>query len=211
MKLIVSGCSVTHGAELYNNFMHPENIKLSYSQQLANKLDCELINVALSAASNEYIFHSVISELTQYTDIHSILVMWTSTGRLYWKTNNRHYFFLGNFASSMIDLVNFNMHDKKIDNCWFTGDSDEIVDKIAKFHKFVVTDYFDVKEEFQKLHHYKLALTAVCENRNIKLINLSWNDIQHIGSWKVQSRHPNIDEHREIANMIYGKYYEIKQ
>ena len=58
-KLLVSGCSMTHGAELYNGFMHPENIKLSYSQHLANMLDCELINVALSAGSNEYIFHSI--------------------------------------------------------------------------------------------------------------------------------------------------------
>ena len=38
MKLLVSGCSVTHGCELYNGFMHPENIKLSYSQHLANNI-----------------------------------------------------------------------------------------------------------------------------------------------------------------------------
>lgn len=38
MKLLVSGCSVTHGYELYNGFMHPENIKLSYSQHLANNI-----------------------------------------------------------------------------------------------------------------------------------------------------------------------------
>jgi hypothetical protein len=191
--------------------MHPENIKLSYSQHLANKLDCELINVALSAGSNEYIFHSLITELERQKDIHSVLVMWTGPGRLYWKNNNRHYFFLGNFASSLVDLVNFKMHDKKIGNCWFTGDSDEIVDKIAKFHKFLVTDYFDVKEERQKLHHYKIALMAICAERNIKLINLDWDDIGHIGNWRAQRRHPNIDEHQKIANLIYGTYYEDKQ
>jgi hypothetical protein len=85
MKLLVSGCSITHGAELYNNFMHPENIKKSYSAHLAKILDVDLINVAMSAASNEYIFHSLLEEIKKNNDLHSVIVMWTTSGRLYWK------------------------------------------------------------------------------------------------------------------------------
>lgn len=204
MKLIVSGCSMTHGAELYNNFMHPENVKLSYSQHLANKLNLNLINVALSAGSNEYIFHSLIDAIEKNTNVHSVVVMWTTTGRLYWQCNNRHYFFLGNFASSMKDLVNFKMHDVKLGDCWFTGDNDEIVGKIANIHKFIVTDYFDREQELIKLNHYKTALSAVCKNQNIKLIDIDWNFISDL----ITTGHPNADQHKTIAERIYKTYYE---
>jgi hypothetical protein len=208
-KLLVSGCSVTHGAELFNKFMHPENIKSSYSQHLADQLGCELVNVAMSAASNEYIFHSLIEEISKQQQIHSVIVMWTSTGRLHWKRNNRHYFFLGNFASSMIDPYNFKMHDKNFNDCWFTGDNNIIVDKIAEHHKFIVTDYFDNVEENKKLKHYSTALNSICSNQRIKLVELDWNFID--GSWQKQGRHPNFSEHQQVANKIYREYYENKQ
>jgi len=169
MKLLVSGCSITHGAELHNNFMHPENVKKYYSQHLANKLDLELLNVALSAGSNEYIFHSIVEQIQKNNNIDSVLVMWTTTGRLHWKCNNRHYFILGNFASSMIDLVNFKMHDKTVDGCWFTGDNDDIVNKLAETHKFFVTDYFDNNEELSKLKNYSITLQALCNQKKNKI------------------------------------------
>lgn len=205
--LLVSGCSITHGAELYNNFMHPNNIKLSFSQHLADRLKCNLLNVALSAGSNEYIFHSLMDNIDQQ-DIHSIIVLWTTTGRLYWKNKGRHYFFLGKFASSMIDPINFKMHDKRIGNCWFTGDNDDIVDKISDVHKFFVTDYFNNMEEQKKLIHYSKALISMCQTRNIKLISIDWNYISDIGNWSEESRHPNANEHKQIADRIYRQYYE---
>ena len=205
-KLLVSGCSVTHGAELYNGFMHPENIKLSYSQHLANKLDCELINVALSAGSNEYIFHSIVDQIEKNNDIESVIIMWTTTGRLYWKCNNRHYFILGNFASSMVDLVNFEMYNKTVDDCWFTGDNDDILNKLAETHKFFVTDYFDRDEELSKLKNYSTVLRALCDQKKIKLVELTWKDIKEV--WKIGQTHPTASEHEKIADLIYERYYE---
>jgi hypothetical protein len=205
--LLVSGCSITHGAELYNGFVHPENIKLSFSQHLAEKLNCDLLNVALSAASNEYIFHSLMKNILAGKNLHSVIVVWTGTDRLYWKTNNRHYFFLGNFASSMVDLVNFEMHDLHKNNCWFTGDNDEIVEKISNIHNFFVTDYFDHKRDCEKLLHYKFVLESVCKLFNIKLISLEWNDL-NVGIWLSEGRHPNKDEHKQIADLIYKNFYE---
>lgn len=205
--LLVSGCSVTHGAELYNNFMHPENVKQSFSQHLANKLECELVNVALSASSNEYIFHSLVQSIQKLQDIHSVIVVWTGTGRAYWNTKGRHYFFLGNFASSMVDPVNFKMHDKSVNNCWFTGDNDFIVEKISEAHRFFVTDYFDHSRETNMLNDYKFALKEICKSLNIKLISLEWNNIS-IGDWLQCHRHPNANEHVQIADLIYKKYYD---
>jgi len=122
--LLVSGCSITHGSELFNDFMHPENIKLSYSQHLADRLNCNLLNVALSAASNEYIFHSIVDALGEIQNIHSIIVMWTAYCRLYWKTNDRHYFFHNGNATSMENLFDFKRSDKKINGCWLVADDE---------------------------------------------------------------------------------------
>jgi hypothetical protein len=207
-KLLVSGCSITHGAELYNGFMHPENIKLSYSQHLANKLDCELINVALSAGSNEYIFHSIVEQIEKNNDIESVIVMWTTTGRLYWKCNNRHYFILGNFASSMVELVNFKKHNKTVDNCQFTGDNDDIVNKLAETHKFFVTDYFDRDEELSKLKNYSTVLRALCDQKKIKLVELTWQSNEIVSKCMTSARHPTAEEHKQLANNIYKEYYE---
>jgi hypothetical protein len=204
--LLVSGCSMTHGAGLHNNFVHPENVKKSFSQHLANKLNCQLLNVALSAASNEYIFHSVIEQIKKIKNIHSIVVVWTTTGRLYWNSNGRHYFFLGNFASSMIDPVNFKMHDKTINGCWFTGDSDNIVDQISNAHQFFVTDFFNRIREMKLLADYKFALEEICKSRGLKLISLDWKGIEIDNvPW---IRHPNAIEHEKIAELIYKKYYD---
>ena len=108
MKLLVSGCSVTHGAELHNGFMSTENIKQSFSAHLAEKLGLELINVALSGGSNEYIFHSAIQQIQQCSDISHVLIAWTSICRLCWKANGRYYFFLPIFF-----LASSNLHNQK--------------------------------------------------------------------------------------------------
>jgi hypothetical protein len=207
--LLVSGCSMTHGAGLHNNFVHPENVKKSFSQHLANKLNCQLLNVALSASSNEYIFHSILEQIKKLKNIHSIVVVWTTTGRLYWNSDGRHYFFLGDFASSMVDPVNFKMHDKTINGCWFTGDNDNIVDRISNAHQFFVTDFFDHTREMQLLADYKFALEEICKLRELKLISLEWKDIEIDDvPWIKEVRHPNASEHERIAELIYKKYYD---
>ena len=40
MKLVASGCSVTHGAELEHPFMSDENAQQSYPALLAKNLNC---------------------------------------------------------------------------------------------------------------------------------------------------------------------------
>lgn len=205
-QLLVSGCSVTHGTELYNTWVHPNNVEMSFSKKLADKLDCDLVNVALPAGSNEYIFHSIVEKFQTLDNIHSIIVVWTSTGRLCWQTDDRYYFFSSNFASSMCDLQNFKMHDKTINNCWFTGDNHDIVNKISSVHSFFVTDFFDHHRETCQLKNYQLCIQALCDLKKIQFISLNWEEI-NIGHWLQAARHPNLDEHNQIADFIFQKYY----
>jgi len=54
-------------------------------------------------------------------------------------------------------------------------------------------------------------LESICKIKNIKLIQLSWVDdlnIRSIGTWLKESRHPNAEEHKQIAELIYKNYYE---
>lgn len=206
-KLLVSGCSITHGAELHNGFMHEENVKRSYSAYLSRALDTELVNVALSGASNEYIFHSVMDNLHSLDNIHSVVIMWTSNDRLYWKNNGRHWFVLPGWSSSMTDPVNFQMHDKHKNDVWFTGDSDQVVDELSQAHPFFVRNCFDPKEMAKKTLNYSRAIGNVCANKKIKLVELKINDLithQLIPHMK----HPSDQEHESIAKFILENYYE---
>lgn len=206
-KLLVSGCSITHGSELYNGFMHEENVKRSYSAYLSRALDTELVNVALSGASNEYIFHSIMDNLHSISNIHSVVVMWTSNERLYWKNQNRHWFVLPNWASSMVDLVNFEMHDKLKHGAWITGDNDQVVDELCDIYPFFIQNYFDSQEMAKKTQNYRRAIQAQCDAAQIKLVELTVNDlitnklIPHI-------KHPSDSEHESIAKFIMENYYK---
>jgi len=206
-KLLVSGCSITHGAELHNGFMHEENVKRSYSAYLARALDADLVNVALSGASNEYVFHSIMDNLHSLTDIHSVVVMWTSNDRLYWRNQGRHWFVLPGWSSSMTDPYNFQMHDKQKNNVWFTGDNDQVIDELSQAHSFFVRNCFDPAEMSQKTRNYSRAIQQVCANKKIKLTELNINDLV-IHKLIPHMKHPSDSEHSAIAEFILKNHYE---
>jgi len=206
-KLLVSGCSITHGAELHNGFMHEENVKRSYSAYLARALDADLVNVALSGGSNEYIFHSVMDNLHSLNNIHSVVIMWTTHVRLYWKNQDRHWFVLPKWGSSMVDLVNFEMHEKREHGVWFTGDSDQVINDLSAVFPFLIENYFDRQEMAKKTQNYKHAIKAVCDEKEIKLTELNIDDLV---THKLipYIKHPSDSEHESIAKFILKNYYE---
>jgi hypothetical protein len=216
MKLLVSGCSIAHGTEIFNKFYHPKNIEGSFSKFLADSLKYELHNVALPAASNDYIFHSLVQNLRILEDVKLVVVLWTSTGRFSWKANGRHYFLSSGGASSMTDLLKFStdeklMHQNTHNGMWFSGDSENIVRHISDSHNFFVTDFFDYNEEILKLENYKTSLSLMCESKKINITQLTWDDIIDVGTWAIESRHPNIFEHKQIAERIHKKYDNKQQ
>jgi hypothetical protein len=203
-KLLISGCSITHGAELDNGFMSNKNIEGSFSTPLAEKFGMDRLNVAMSGSSNEYIFHSLLDKIYTETDLGLVIAVWTYTPRLYWKANNRHWFFNLNWGLSTADLFDFEMHDKNTHDMWLTGDSDEVVDKLSNISKFIITDYLDVKEQDKKTETYKQVINDICTARQVPCLNLSVYDLEHIGTWKKEKRHPNSQEHIEIADFLYN-------
>jgi hypothetical protein len=187
--------------------MHEENVKRSYSAYLSRALDTDLVNVALSGASNEYIFHSIMDNLHSLDNIHSVVIMWTSLNRIYWKSNGRHWFVLPGWGSSMIDLVNFEMHDKQAHGAWFTGDNNQVIDELSNVYPFLIQNFFDSQEMAKKTTNYRRAIKAQCDAKQIKLVDLTINDlvtnklIPHI-------KHPSESEHESIAEFILENYYE---
>lgn len=210
MRLLVSGCSVTHGAELDAGFMSKHNIELSYSQHLADRLGLENTNVAMSAGSNAYIFNSLLENIYKYNDIHSVIAMWTTPYRFYHRHNLRHFLIRGNSVVSFenpedADKIKFNKR-----GCHYTGDNQEVLDKLSKYHEFFVDYGFDDAHHHSRtLWVYKKALQDICNQRDLKFIDLSWyiEPLKDALSGK-EKRHPNAQEHKAVADWIYNKYYK---
>jgi hypothetical protein len=203
-KLIIGGCSITHGAETVNGFMHPDNIKNSYSQHIARHLGVDLINVALSGGSNDDIFHSLVEQIdvTDSEHIHSVIAAWTSVSRLHWVNKGRHWFFIPGWASSMDNLYQWQFHRHPSKTTFISGDSEAVLDTLHDQHRFFVENYLDDYQYLnKKLSNYKSALQSHCDNKNIRLVNINIFDL-----WAKNS-HPSALEHMELAQQIQLKFY----
>jgi hypothetical protein len=186
--------------------MHPDNIKHSYSSYLANWLDLDLINLALSGGSNEDIFHSLIGEIdkTNSKDIDSVIAAWTSVNRLHWINKGRHWFFIPGWASSMDDLIKWKFHQHPTAAAFITGDSDHILETLNNQHHFFIENYLDDHDYLnKKLYNFKSALFEYCNHKKIKFISI---DI--FSEWTKPS-HPTREEHLDLAKKFYKKFYKM--
>ena len=207
-KLIISGCSTTHGAETVHGFMHPDNITNSYSYHLAKWMDLDLVNVALSGGSNDDIFHSLIQEIdnTPVEQIHSVVAAWTGVNRLHWVNKGRHWFFLPGWAGSMENLYSWEHHQHPTDAAFITGDTHNILGTLHDQHRFFINNYLDdTKYLKNKLSNFKKALRSYCEQKSIRFIDFDIRD-----EW-IEPRHPTADEHLTLARKFYDKFYNMDQ
>ena len=217
--LIVAGCSIAHGCETYNDFMHSENVSRSFSQHLADQLGVNLSNIALSGASNDYIFFSAIQEIEKSKNIHSIVVSWTSINRLCWNNNNRYWMFIPKWATSVERYSNHEFANWKRNirdgNISFNSDRPEDIDVLKFQHRFFVDNYLnDLDTLTERLQVYRIALQAVCKEKDIKLVEITPFDLSidvyryGLGqAWNNKARHPTKEEHRIIAQEIFDKFY----
>ena len=88
-----------------------------------------------------------------------------------------------------------------------TSDSQDMINNLKSVYKFFITDYFDEQEDELKLKDYQHVLSDICQLRNIKLVQLTWDDLD-VGTWWSEQRHPTKDEHKQIADNLYSKHYE---
>jgi hypothetical protein len=221
--LIVSGCSIAHGCETYNGFMHDKNIENSFGQHLANRLECDLANVALSGGSNDHVFFSTMQEIEKRNNIHSIIVSWTSLNRLSWTHGNRHWMFSANWATS-IEKFSSGFADWKRNiqhnHCWYNSDIPEHIETLKTQHSFFLDNYLDDDATLvQKLKCYSKSLNAVCQQLGLRLIEITPFDLADAipayryaqdQPWMDQGRHPTVQEHILIADELFNKYYTKK-
>jgi hypothetical protein len=213
-KLIVAGCSITHGSETYNSFMHLENVKHSYSQHIADYLGVDLDNIALAGVGNDHIFQSTVTAIKNNKNIHSVIVAWTSCQRLSWINKGRHWFFIPGWASSVDNVFEFNPINEESAGVHFTSDQFELMTDLKTQHKFLVDNYLDDLSELKvRLLNYSTAIQAICQERNIKLVELSslLPEVGYFfdpnGAWRIEGRHPSKLEHQAIADEIIEKFY----
>lgn len=222
-KLLVSGCSFTHGCETYNGFMHAKNVEQSYSKFLSDLLDTDLINVALSGASNDYIFFSIIDEILKRdpSEIHSVVVAWTTVSRLTWKSEGRYWLYTGTWAttvkpqtSGQLDFPDWDRNISK-DGVWYNTDDKNNLDALLVSNKFFVDNYLlDFNELTHKLKIYSTAINDMCKQRQIKLVELLPYPIRgfdHGYRIKTPHRgHPTSEEHKNIADELFEVFYNNK-
>jgi hypothetical protein len=218
--LLVGGCSIAHGCETYNGFMHANNVTNSFSQHLADRLQLRLVNVALSGCSNDYIFHSVMEELQRQPNIHSVLVSWTSFGRLTWTHGQRLWMFLPTWAATIEKPTDGHYsnwkRNEQYNGVWFNSDRAEYIEVLKAQHRFFVDNYLDntlgLREKFTTL---RKSLQAVCKDMQVRLIETSlWpigqDDVYQYGTNLAclqEERHPSKQEHILIAEELFDKYY----
>jgi len=220
--LLVSGCSLTHGCEIYNSFMHPKNVEGSYSQLIADKLDLKLKNVALSGGSNDWIFTSLMEQIRKLDNIHSVIVAWTGLSRFTWTHKERFWMMCGPWATSIErvspDGMEFPDWRRNINEggVWFNTDDLDCLEDLKKHHKLFVEHYLnDFVGLREKLLSYSLALRSTCESAGIKLVELAAYQeakipgayyIGNNAAWRKQS-HPDHEGHKNIAEEILSKFY----
>ena len=223
--LLVSGCSFTHGCEIYNSFMHPKNVQGSYSQIIADKLGLVLKNVALSGGSNDWIFLSVMEQIRKLDNINSVIVAWTGLPRLTWTHRERFWMMCGPWATSVkrisADGMEFPDWKRNIKEggVWYNTDDLECLETLKKHHKLFVEHYLDDHDALkEKLLTYSLALRSTCESQGIKFVELAaYQDAKipgahYIGDgkpWREKLRHchPDLEDHKNIAEEILNKFY----
>jgi len=208
-KIIVAGCSFTHGAGTDHPYMSKRNIELSYSQYIADQLHCDNHNIAMSACSNDWIFHRTVDKILQGGDIHSVIVCWTYSARMTWRSNGNIYNLHPTLFCAHKNPMNFQK--------FYDGDAPkgtlvraetrEHADELSDMHPYVVRNMVDDAEFQENQKRYSKTLQAFCQQQNIVLHETHPMNYRNIGTFHKESRHPNAEEHVEIGKRIMDQYY----
>ena len=229
LKIVASGCSITHGCELVSPWYDPANAELAYPNLIGKFLNLPVENLALPAASNEHVFHSLVEYIRTHnsTGIHSIIAGWTFRDRIYWKVGSRHWWFNSQGATTMAQKLKDHPNITRISNAdgTFKTDDQQLLTDLQQAFKFFVNYYFEPTMPFlypgddengKKLHHYTTALTALCESKKIKLVHVDCANNDFLSMPRLReiitiipalNKHPNKEEHATIAKFIYENCY----
>ena len=214
------GCSVTHGVETATSQASEENVMHSYPAKIAVSLGKECENHAIPGNSNEYIFHNFMEVITKATDIDLVIIGWTSPIREVWHAHGRYWQMLPCWCSTTEDITKPYEYVKKSSPSFSEIDPQAVCDKqeylndLDQLYKLLTKHKWDETEYIKNRQHYITAVRSYCFEKNIKLIETYWYDkidgveidLKQVGPWYNERRHPNIQEHIDIANLIIKHY-----
>lgn len=211
-KLFAHGCSVTHGSDLVHPGISDENIAFSYPALLANMLCLPLRNCALPGNSNEGIFHDAVDSI--YENNNSVMIVcWTTPVRETWKRLEETFCVnIGWANASAGNKKQQVFYDEKNNVSAIREDYLTDMAEYLKFFKKYKTDYgYYIK----KIKNYSKILRDLCKHKKIKFIELQYMkilddcfDISNISkNFHAAKRHPDAQEHLEIANIIYKNFF----
>ena len=207
-KLIVAGCSFTHGAGTHDPYMHERNIELSYSQYIADQLDCDNHNIAMSACSNDWIFHRTVDKISQGGDIHSVIVCWTYSTRMTWRANGTIYNLHPTFFCAHDNPLNFKKFDADAPpDMLIRAESQSHADEMKDMHPYVIRNMIDEGEFKENQKRYSKTLQAFCQQKRIPLYETHPMNYFNIGTFHTEGRHPNAKEHIAIGKRIIQEFY----
>ena len=209
-RLMAFGCSVTHGCELVSGAYHPENVQDSYPNVLARQLGIGCENHAIPGASNDQIFHDMMS--ADFNDA-IVLVCWTSLVRESWRDQDLNWFFIPNWGACFRELKHDTVEVHPLNDRVVTDDR-ELLDPAASYYDFFMRYKTDGKEYQRKLENYHRSFRAVMHEKNIPYIELSciYTHLPAVtnidGEWTRWGRHPDRQEHQQIADLLCRTYFE---
>lgn len=207
-KLLAGGCSITHGLETVSQGYDVANTEFSYARYLADHYQAEYCNVAYPGASNELIFHRLVSQLLANDYTHCV-VGWTGLHRESWEKDNVVWRFSLNYGECTDNNVAELPFIKRHPTAALRANQKSAVGDVLRFWETIKIKLLNDSQE-QKLTHYRSIIQLVCNQKGIELIELSAivNDqpdllnLETVGSWKAQKRHPSREEHINIYNAI---------
>jgi hypothetical protein len=207
---------MTHGTETFSGRYHEKNTEYSYARHVADHLEVEHKNVAFPGASNEMIFHRTITELYN-PDITHCLIGWTADGREAFERGPRHWTFnLGHGTYTNTDIDNNDKFSKSSnEHASFHADEEEFLKGVEDYWGAMIVKF--VNEDYNsKLKHYRDLIKTVCKLKNVHLVEIralvSSQATQElmklpVGEWVEEGRHPNKEEHKELAELVIKEHY----
>jgi hypothetical protein len=209
-KLWVFGCSVSdlYDSEAAKYYWSSEYLKWKgyapkhYTQMLAEKYDCELINCAVSSTNNYQIFQDFCDRVNEITNEDYVIFQWTETTRTRFVDDNDNWeSFICHAKMTMYKLnkfshISFKTTQQVLANRLSKRYREEIEswEKLIRLktnpHKFLVWDPFDMNGEHGKLvksietisdeTNKSIDDPHFSENGQIKLSNILINRLEAI-------------------------------
>lgn len=211
--MLVTGCSFTHGSETVTEGYSIENIQYSYARYFAEYMHLNYLNVAYPGASNEFIFHRTIKNITE--NVAFVLVAWTTDGREVWENKNEVFAF--NSLYGAYDHVDqnetytleehYNLAKIVSSNEWNLETVKHIHN--ALLHKFTSEDYDT------KLKHYSKLIDMYCNVLNIPCHQVkvlpNGLDVTDIGKGSFTGdKHPTRKQQIDIFNKLKADYEQAR-